>query len=379
MSADSSSDDNHPCYRTATAEESCESSIFADSFRSLDLPPGYLHMKSSSILASPRVRSARVYTNSVDEFEPSSSISCRFYDDFSFVDNSDCETGSETHLLIDRSRQQVPAALNLKPPPARNSSGEIKGARSLTPSRRRRSHFHVHRRSLWNDDFDPFVAALKTVRKDVGEKSGGARAGSHRRAWSDSLRHVGPGPGPMKNGLNDPEAMKAERSLRWMKSMPRARARSPSPVPSPPAQMKSPQPKGVMYARHTRMVKMDREEDEGGRGIMDAASCGCGSKREIMKHLVVSMKGRPPAAAEEEAVAEAAEAAAEEAEEKKNEEDRPPKLSRRKRLMRKLSFNRGRNGDVEGEKRASEGRKIVQSKSGLLGCVGIKNKIYAGC
>ncbi|CAI0541982.1 unnamed protein product [Linum tenue] len=341
MSADSSSDDNHPCYRTATAEESCESSIFADSFRSLDLPPA-------------RVRSARVYTNSVDEFEPSSSISCRFYDDFSFVDNSDCETGSETHLLIDRSRrQQVPAALNLKPPPARNSSGEIKGARSLTPSRRRRSHFHVHRRSLWNDDFDPFVAAMKTVRKDVGEKSGGVRAGSHRRAWSDSLRH-------------DPEAMKAERSLRWMKSMPRARARSPSPVPSPSAQMKSPQPKGVMYARHTRMVKMDREEDEGGRGIMDAASCGCGSKREIMKHLVVSMKGRPPAATEEEA-------------EEKNEEDQPPKLSRRKRLMRKLSFNRSRNGDVEGEKRASEGRKMVQSKSGLLGCVGIKNKIYAGC
>ncbi|CAN0905335.1 hypothetical protein LINGRAHAP2_LOCUS23599 [Linum grandiflorum] len=340
MSVDFSGDDNSS-YMTAATPSS--SSRFADSFRSLDPPT----TKSTS---SPN------YNFALDEFE-SSTVSARFYDECSYLDHSDFETYSDTQHLIMLHREQRTAAAQLKPPPARQSFGGETGKRSLTPSRRR-SGLHVHRRSLWNDDFDPFTAALKNVREgEPGRKNRGG--GNHRRVRSDSqFGEKGAGP----------DEVKPKPKLNWVQSMPRVRTESPIPSPSP---MKSPQPKGVLYARHTRLVKMDTKQGEydyDGEGIK--ACCNChvgGSKREMLRNLMVSMKGRGEDEEEEEDV-------------KKKESE--PKMSRRKRLMRKLSFKSGRR-DVDdgvsenGSDAIGMGKKLVQTRSNMLLCVGLKNKIYA--
>ncbi|CAN1145171.1 hypothetical protein LINPERHAP2_LOCUS14537 [Linum perenne] len=328
---DFSGDDNSS-YMTAATPSS--SSRFADSFRSFDTPI----IKSST---SPN------YNFTLDDFE-SSTASARFYDECSYLDNSD----SDTQHLIMLHREHRAAGFpvtQLKPPPARQSFGGETGKRSLTPSRRR-SGLHVHRRSLWNDDFDPFMAALKNVRE------GGSAAGrNHRRVRSDSRSPLG-GRGA------GPDEVKPKPTLMWVRSMPRIRTSSPVPSPSP---IKSPQPKGMLYARHTRMVKMESKKEQDDFGA--CCNCHSGSKREMLRSLMVSMKGRGEDEEDEVVL-------------KKKEGD-DPKMSRRKRLMRKLSFKSDRRKDVSKSTSSEEairmGKKLVQSRSNMLLCVGLKNKIYA--
>ncbi|XP_062082310.1 uncharacterized protein LOC133788738 isoform X2 [Humulus lupulus] len=133
----------------------------------------------------------------------------------------------------------------------------------------------VSRQCLWNDDFDPFMAAIENVRE-------GMRGKNHRRARSLSPLKARPGEsvgledteGPIiKNGLNSIELRQPNRSasLRW--TYPREKSpmketgfqsskeRQPYGSASPKRERKSSkvlaEPKGVTIARRVRDAKMD--------------------------------------------------------------------------------------------------------------------------
>ncbi|KAE8037297.1 hypothetical protein FH972_009898 [Carpinus fangiana] len=83
----------------------------------------------------------------------------------------------------------LPLAPPLKlPPRLRNVNNKSSNQSSAASSPRSPSSvinkLSFSRRSLWNDDFDPFMVALENVKE---EKRGKTRGDSHRRAWSQTL------------------------------------------------------------------------------------------------------------------------------------------------------------------------------------------------
>ncbi|GLU18917.1 hypothetical protein SLE2022_351930 [Rubroshorea leprosula] len=133
---------------------------------------------------------------------------------------------------------KVMPLMPLKPPPRLQyiNSEKFDRQSSTLPSPKSPSgglRLPFQRRSLWNDDFDPFMVALEHVR---GAGEGKSAANSHRRARSMS---------PI--GATSPQ-----RSNAWENAggnpIKRA-AKSPT---------KLTEPKGFLFARRARLVKVDQ-------------------------------------------------------------------------------------------------------------------------
>ncbi|KAK8661097.1 hypothetical protein V6N13_051998 [Hibiscus sabdariffa] len=126
----------------------------------------------------------------------------------------------------------------LKPPP--RLQYHHKQSLSLSPLRSPSSGLRLpfQRRSLWNDDFDPFMAALKNVKEEKGGKS---QAKNHRRA-----RSMSPFREKETNGLMLPTKQSDSNSDKTTESKEHAGER----------QLKPAEPKGVVFARRARLVKV---------------------------------------------------------------------------------------------------------------------------
>ncbi|XVF47273.1 hypothetical protein PTKIN_Ptkin03bG0096300 [Pterospermum kingtungense] len=168
----------------------------------------------------------------------------------------------------------------LKPPPRLQYPDDNKfDKRSSTLSSPRSPtgvlRLPFHRRSLWNDDFDPFMVALENVKE---EKVGKSQAKNHRRARSMSpFREISPKgtddlSGSSRQQINqmglilptqqsDPNLnnrMKSNESpfLMWVPDQ----KRQTSGQEEVKSSIKLAEPKGVLFARRARLVKVGHEK-----------------------------------------------------------------------------------------------------------------------
>ncbi|XWS28355.1 hypothetical protein CRYUN_Cryun25bG0061300 [Craigia yunnanensis] len=135
------------------------------------------------------------------------------------------------------------------------------------------------RRSLWNDDFDPFMVALENVKE---EKVGKSQAKSHRRARSMSaFKEIGPKGANDLSGSSQQKINQMGLILPTQQSEPNLNKRMENNesdfcmwIPNKNRQMghqeqvnqvkksslKSAEPKGVLFARRARLVKVGHEQ-----------------------------------------------------------------------------------------------------------------------
>ncbi|KAJ0102384.1 hypothetical protein Patl1_05586 [Pistacia atlantica] len=218
-----------------------------------------------------------------------------------------------------------------------------------------RLKFPFQRRSLWNDDFDPFMVALETVKQEQREKT-------HRRARSMSPLRVR---GPEKHA-NSSISFKNHQDIKQMElhgsgpcsiwapnqkgNMGRHEQRRP---------IRLAEPKGVLFARRARLVKMGHEKlgkpslrngPEPGETQEDPKEGSRGSKREKIKKFLLKSASRGN---EEKA---------------KDESETLPKRS----YTRKFSFKSMKLAQYNEEKRVSEVTKmtIMQYRPKLFLCMG---------
>lgn len=141
----------------------------------------------------------------------------------------------------------LPLTPPLKLPPRlqnlnNNSGGNRSSAASSPRSPSSVLKLSFSRRSLWNDDFDPFVVALENVRE---KKRGKTRGGNnHRRARSLSPFRAA----KQKQASNDSVGLSST-MLRELNSSAQV-DRSPK---------KLEEPRGLSFARQVRLVKIDHE------------------------------------------------------------------------------------------------------------------------
>ncbi|CAK7330687.1 unnamed protein product [Dovyalis caffra] len=151
----------------------------------------------------------------------------------------------------------------LKPPPCHRYATDGKfGNHSSTPtspeSQMSKIKIPFPRRNVWNDDFDPFMVALNTVK---GEKMGKWHKNNHRRARSMSpIRASSDLMGCMHHQCKqlDPIMPTPYNQLElnglppriWIPNLTKASPKGPNTLP---------QPKGVLFARKARLVKIDPE------------------------------------------------------------------------------------------------------------------------
>ncbi|KAL5833341.1 hypothetical protein ACOSQ3_017015 [Xanthoceras sorbifolium] len=181
----------------------------------------------------------------------------------------------------------------LKPPPRLNFNDNSSCLSSSPRSPTVALKFPFPRRSLWNDDFDPFAVALENVKDDNNiEKRNKekdyrpARSVSPVRALnpkrpnkSMSFHHQDINrSGHDQNGQMEPEGPYSI----WFPY----RNRKMEPI-------RLAEPKGVLFARHTRLVKMGhekakRQKETGKNGKVSEESSGTReSKRQRMKKLLL--------------------------------------------------------------------------------------------
>ncbi|GLT54247.1 hypothetical protein SLA2020_274600 [Shorea laevis] len=134
------------------------------------------------------------------------------------------------------------------------------------------------RRSLWNDDFDPFMVALENVRE---EKRGKTRGNNHRRARARG-RSLSPFRATGSLGSNE-SVGSSSTNLREPNSLAQV-GQSPK---------KFEEPKGLSFARKVRLVKIDHEMPtkpslEAGENARDQSGelCLRESKRQKIKKFL---------------------------------------------------------------------------------------------
>ncbi|KAK9042943.1 hypothetical protein V6N11_071296 [Hibiscus sabdariffa] len=131
----------------------------------------------------------------------------------------------------------------LKPPPRLQYHHKQSSVSSSPRSPSGGLRHSFRRRSLWNDSFDPFTAALKNVKEE--------EAKNHRRA-----RSMSPFRGRETNGSNQQEINQMSLVL----PNPSANKTAESKQEVKKRQSKVAEPKGVVFARRARLVKVGKEE-----------------------------------------------------------------------------------------------------------------------
>ncbi|XWS73638.1 hypothetical protein CRYUN_Cryun02cG0145600 [Craigia yunnanensis] len=171
----------------------------------------------------------------------------------------------------------------LKPPPRLQYPNDKKfDKQSLTLSSPRSPtgvlRLPFHRRSLWNDDFDPFMVALENVKE---EKVGKSQA-NHRRARSMSpfreisQKETNELSGSSRQQINqmglilptqqsEPNLNKRMESnestfLMWVTDQNRQMGRQEQVKQVKKSSIKLAEPKGVLFARRARLVKVGHEK-----------------------------------------------------------------------------------------------------------------------
>ncbi|XP_031256095.1 uncharacterized protein LOC116114082 [Pistacia vera] len=229
-----------------------------------------------------------------------------------------------------------------------------------------RLKFPFQRRSLWNDDFDPFMVALETVKQEQREKT-------HRRARSMSPLRVR---GPEKHA-NSSISFKNHQDVKQprpnLDGQMELNGSGPCSIWAPNQkgnmgrhEQRSPirlaEPKGVLFARHARLVKMGHEKlgkpslrngPEPGETQEDPKEGTRGSKREKIKKFLLKSASIGRRGNEEKA---------------KDESETLPKRS----YTRKFSFKSMKLAQYNEEKRVSEVTKmtIMQYRPKLFLCMG---------
>ena len=196
----------------------------------------------------------------------------------------------------------------LKLPPrlqnVNNKSGNPSPTRSSSRSPSSVLKLPFSRRSTWNDDFDPFMVALKNVRE---EKRGKTQGNNHRRARSLSpFRASRPQESNYTTGLNHhrnktlgPQIPMEHEPIgfahpTWTNPKDQVKQVGPSPK-------KLAEPNGLSFEKQVRLVKMDHEmpskpnmstpsgptveAGESGKEIGGSGSCTRESKRQKIKRF----------------------------------------------------------------------------------------------
>lgn len=168
---------------------------------------------------------------------------------------------------------KVMPLMPLKPPPRLQyiNSDKLDRQSSTLPSPKSpssRVRLPFQRRSLWNDDFDPFMVALENVRAAGEGKSAG---NTHRRARSMSpIRATSP---QSSNALENARGSPIKRA-----------AKSPT---------KLTEPKEVLFARRARLVKVDQENPSKGGPFNPNRGTGESTGNRIKRFLFrSSSKGK---------------------------------------------------------------------------------------
>ncbi|KAM7278292.1 hypothetical protein ACFE04_005426 [Oxalis oulophora] len=134
--------------------------------------------------------------------------------------------------------------LQVKPPPILNPGGTHNAISPSPESPTSVFKFPFRRRhqSLWNDDFDPFVQALKTIQEENDRAS---ERKTHRRALS-----------MLPLGFYHNETKKSNPPLKDEMSSPQVEFEvDERPIPV----VKLTEPRGVLYCRRTRLVKVGQD------------------------------------------------------------------------------------------------------------------------
>ncbi|GMI89084.1 hypothetical protein HRI_002577700 [Hibiscus trionum] len=145
----------------------------------------------------------------------------------------------------------------LKPPPGLQHHHKQSSILSSPRSSSGGLRLSFQRRSLWNDDFDPFMAALKNVKEE--------KAKNHRRARSLSpsgiqiaVRYRNDSLVSNQHGINQRGLILPNpNSNKTMESKEEVKKR----------QAKVAEPKGVVLARRARLVKLGNEENPRKPGV----------------------------------------------------------------------------------------------------------------
>ncbi|KAM1116435.1 hypothetical protein FF1_006916 [Malus domestica] len=237
----------------------------------------------------------------------------------------------------------IPLAPPLKLPPRLGQQRYTN--RSPTPSTQGSPSFGIKmpfsHRTLWNDDFDPFMVALQHVRKE--EKRGKAK--TQARDMSD---------------LNDQQNKQTG---------------LPTPISSPfvnsPSLLQSPKrlalPKGLEFARQVRLIRMDHSERCSDPKLetrmpknniaQESGPCTKQTKGQKIGRLLLSVSfGKAD-------------------DEDKKGKDQTSEILKKTTFLRRLSFKSGRLTSCKAEKRISNQltkTPLVQFRPRLLLCMGYK-------
>ncbi|XP_059430239.1 uncharacterized protein LOC132163877 [Corylus avellana] len=241
----------------------------------------------------------------------------------------------------------LPLAPPLKlPPRLRNVNNKSSNQSSAASSPRSPSSvinkLSFSRRSLWNDDFDPFMAALENVRE---EKRGKTRGDNRRQARSLSpFRATRPQQSDDSVGSSSPK-LREPNSLAQVGQSPK----------------KLEEPKGLSFARQLRLVKIDHEMPtkpslEAGENARESAEhCISKSKskrQKIRKFLFKSASMRELT--------------------DKNKVRDQNTASWKARFLRRFSFKPAGSAQFNGDMRVAKVTKmtLIQYRPKLLMCMG---------
>lgn len=260
----------------------------------------------------------------------------------------------------------------LKPPPCLQYCNSVGCSSTLSSPRSPsgRLKFSFQRRSLWNDDFDPFMAALEIVKEEQKEKTQ-RRARSMSPLLARSPEEHGNGSISLKNH----QGIKQSRSdLDWHTEL---SASGPCSMWEPNQKgnmgrheqripIRLSEPKGILYARRARIAKMGHEKPEKPSLRKEPESGETGeclkeaegrnrrrSKRQKIKKFLLRSTGRTC-----------------NEEQKKDESDRFSERS----YSRNLSFKSMKLAQYNEEKRVSEVTKIstIQDRPKIFPCMGFR-------
>lgn len=155
----------------------------------------------------------------------------------------------------------------LKPPPRFQYSNESTCNSPLSPLKSPGMKFSFSRRSLWNDDYDPFVAALENVREENREKfrrrsrsMSPLRAGSLRKLdKQQEIKESEQKQNPNQEVLNLTEA-NTNSSADYSVWVPNKNGQKGCQKTAEKIPIRLAEPKGVLFARSARLVKMGQEK-----------------------------------------------------------------------------------------------------------------------
>ncbi|KAK4275748.1 hypothetical protein QN277_018779 [Acacia crassicarpa] len=183
----------------------------------------------------------------------------------------------------------LPLPLKL-PPRLQNEDGRKTSTLSSTASMSPRSlGLTVRRtfsaRSLWNDDFDPFMVALKVVRQEEKRGKPKEREGIRRSKSELQIRSGGPNFSPSGLACGGPNSGPCELACGGPNEPLMLASRRPKMVLS--------EPKGLVFARKARLIGLDKNGSNGLNGpnsSNEESKNACAWKRKRKRDKIMKFR-----------------------------------------------------------------------------------------